>query len=228
MTLTILTLVIGADYSKSLGKALESKRLYAEKHGYMYIQAGEESWDHTRPISWSKVPLLLKTLSSLPEGDLVWMSDADVLITNPSLRIEDHVLPLLPSEKDLLLVNDACNHLNGGNILMRNTVWTRDFWKRVNERTDCTYHIWWESMALIKLLEENAADREKVQITNQHKRINAYVMGLPNEPLWTPGDFLVHFAGVYKPSKMSALIEDIQAGKVPRLDMYTLEPVTIN
>ena len=224
MSVTILTLVIGADYRKSLAKALDSKRKYAQKHGYTYIQAGEESWDRSRPISWSKVPLLIKTLSGLPEGALVWISDADVLITNLDLRLEDHVLPLLPAEKDLLLVNDACNHLNGGNIIMRNTKWTRDYWRRVDARDDCTYHIWWESMAIIKLLEENTSDREKVEITNQHKRINAYVMGLPNEPLWSPGDFLVHFAGVYKPEKMSALIDDIEAGKVPRLDMYTLEP----
>ena len=224
MSVTILTLVIGADYRKSLAKALESKRKYAQKHGYTYIQAGEESWDRSRPISWSKVPLLIKTLSGLSEDALLWISDADVLITNLDLRLEDHVLPLLPAEKDLLLVNDACNHLNGGNIVMRNTKWTRDYWRRVDARDDCTYHIWWESMAIIKLLEENTSDREKVQITNQHKRINAYVMGLPDQPLWSPGDFLVHFAGVYKPEKMSALIDDIEAGKVPRLDMYTLEP----
>lgn len=215
--------MIGADYRKSLVKALKSKHEYAQKHGYTYIQAGEESWDRSRPISWSKVPLVIKTLSGLPEGALLWISDADVLITNPDIRLEDHVIPLLPPEKDLLLVKDACNNLNGGNILMRNTTWTRDFWRRVNERTDCNYHIWWESMAIIKLFEENASDREKIHVTSQHKRINAYVMGLPGEPLWTPGDFLVHFAGVYKPEKMSALIDDIQAGKTPRLDMYTLE-----
>lgn len=220
MDLTILTLAIGADYRRSLEKAFESKRAYAEKHGYKYLQAGEESWDRNRPIAWSKVPYIIKQLNSLPEGALVWQSDADVLITNLDLKIEDHVLPLLPADKDMLLIYDACGHLNSGNILMRNTAWCREYWRRVNQRTDCTYHIWWENMAMIKLIEENASDREKIQITNQHKRFNAYVMGLPNEPLWEQGDFLVHFAGVYKPEKMSALIEDIKSGKTPRLDMY--------
>lgn len=73
---------------------------------------------------------------------------------------------------------------------------------------------------MIKELEENDSDKTHIQITNQHKRFNAYVMGLEGEPLWEPGDFLVHFAGVYKPNKMLTLIEDIQSGKVPRLDMY--------
>jgi hypothetical protein len=218
--LTILTLAIGADYRRSLAKALKSKADYAARHGYTYIEAGEEWWDRDRPTAWSKVPFILDTLSKLPEGALVWQSDADVLITNPSLKIEDHVLPILPAEKDMLLIFDACKHVNSGNILMRNTAWCRDFWRRVNERTDCTYHIWWENMAMLKLLEENQVDREHTAVSNQHKRFNAYVMGCEGEPLWEPGDFLVHFAGVYKPEKMRQLIDDIEAGKVPRLDMF--------
>jgi len=219
-TITILTLAIGEDYRKSLAKAFESKRLYAEKHGYIYLQAGEEWWDRRRPIAWSKVPFIIDQLSKLPEGALVWQSDADVLITNPSMKLEEHVLPLLPPNKDMLLIFDACHHLNSGNILMRNTAWCRDFWKRVNERTDCTYHIWWENMAMIKEIDENQSDKDRIHITNEHKRFNAYIMGLPNEPLWEQGDFLVHFAGVYKPEKMSALIDEIGKGLVPRLDMY--------
>jgi hypothetical protein len=223
MTVTILTLAIGADYQKSLEKAFESKRSYAAKHGYTYLQAGEEWWDRRRPIAWSKVPFIIDTLLKLPEGTLVWQSDADVLITNPDLRLEDHVVAMLPEGKDMLLIYDACGHLNSGNILMRNTAWCRDYWRRVNERTDCTYHIWWENMAMIKLLEENQVDKDHIHITDQHKKFNAYIMGLPNQPLWSPGDFLVHFAGVYKPEKMQGLIESIQSGSVPRLDMYSLK-----
>ena len=219
-TITILTLAIGEDYRKSLVKAFESKWLYAQNHGYTYVQAGEEWWDRRRPIAWSKVPFIIDQLSKLPEGALVWQSDADVLITNPRLKLEDNVVPLLPSDKDMLLIYDACHHLNSGNILMRNTAWCRDFWRRVNERTDCTYHIWWENMAMIKEIDENQVDKDHIHITNQHKRFNAYIMGLPDEPLWEQGDFLVHFAGVYKPEKMAALIADIENGKTPRLDMY--------
>jgi len=219
MSVTILTLAIGVDYRKSLAKALESKRTYAKKHGYTYIEAGQEWWDRRRPVAWSKVPFIIKTLSTLPEGAVVWQSDADVLITNMDLKIEDHVLPLLPEGKDMLLIYDACHHLNSGNILMRNTAWCRDYWKRVNEREDCTYHIWWENMAMIKLIEENQGDKNRIHITNQHKRFNAYIMGVEGEDLWTPGDFLVHFAGVYKPEKMAELIEKIALGETPRLNI---------
>ena len=213
----ILTLAIGVDYRKSLKKALESKRIYANKHGYKYIEANEESWDRTRPVAWSKVDLVLTYLNKLPDGELVWLSDADVLITNMDLKVEEHVLPLLPPEKDLLFIYDACHHLNSGNVLMRNSPWLRDFWTRVNNRTEFTYHIWWENMAMIKIMEENKKDQDKIKVTNKHKLFNAYIMGLPDEPLWEQGDFLVHFAGIYDSDKMRRFIEEIELGKTPRL-----------
>jgi len=213
----ILTLAIGNDYRKALRKALESKQLYANKHGYTFLQGGEEYWDRHRPIAWSKVGFLLSILNKLEDGQLVWLSDADVLITNLELKIEDHVLPLLPPNKDLLFIYDACHHLNSGNVLMRNSKWLRDYWTRVNLRTDCTYHIWWENMAMIKELEENSGDQEKIQITKEHKKFNAYLMGKEGEPLWEPKDFLVHFAGIYNPGKMETLIQDIFNGNTPRI-----------
>jgi hypothetical protein len=92
MSITILTLAIGKDYCKSLEQAFESKRAYATKHGYTYIEAGEEWWDRNRPIAWSKVPFIIAQLEKLPDGAIVWQSDADVLITNPDLKKMAHNL----------------------------------------------------------------------------------------------------------------------------------------
>ena len=219
MSITILTLVIGPDYTKGLKKALDSKKSYAEKHGYTYIQGGDEFWDRTRPIPWSKIPFILSQLAKLPEGALVWLSDADVLITNPDLKVEDQIIPYLPDGKDLLMTIDACGHINSGNVLMRNTAWLRDYWKRVGEQTDLLYHIWWENAAMIKLLETNKNDFAHAEFTNKHKMFNAYLRGIPGEPLWEPGDFLVHLAGVYDIKEMSKLIDRILKGEVPRLQM---------
>lgn len=216
----ILTLIIGDDYRKSLEKALESKRRYAEHNNYTYIQGDEKYWDRTRPISWSKIPFILDNLSKCEENELVFVSDGDVFMTNMNIRLEEHVFSLLPSNKDLLLSIDACGHINAGNFVIRNTEWSRDFLKRVYEQTDLLYHIWWETAATIKLLEENKSDLEKTEITREHKRFNAYIQGLPNEPLWTQGDLLVHFAGIYDTEKMNHYIQEILEGKTPRKSMY--------
>jgi hypothetical protein len=219
MSITVLTLAIGADFKKGMEPLLSSKRDYAAKHGYTYIQGGEEFWDRERPIPWSKIPFILKVLGDLPQGALVWLSDADVLITNPDLKVEKQMLALLPDSKDMLMCIDSCGHINSGNILMRNTAWTRDYWKRVAEQTDLLFHIWWENAAMIKLLETVPSDLAHVEITNKHKMFNAYLRGLPGQELWTPGDFLVHFAGVYEVKDMQRLVKEIQGGGVPRLQM---------
>ena len=216
---TITTLIIGADYKKGLQDCLASKKLYAESNGYTYIEGGEKFWDRKKPIAWSKIPFLLDVCSKLPEGALIWQSDADVLITNQTIRLEDVMLPLLPDDKDMLLTLDACGHINSGNILFRNTSWARDFWTRVGQQTQFTYHIWWENAAMINLYETNETDASKIYITNNHKAFNAYLRGLSGEPLWEQGDFLVHFAGVYNPKDMQELTARILAGETPRLSM---------
>jgi hypothetical protein len=215
----ITTLVIGADYTDAMEPCLKTKQSYAKKHGYTYIQGGSEFWDRTRPIAWSKINFLLDVCKKVPEGELIWQSDADVVITNPSYTVEQQMLPELPVDKDMVMTLDACGHINSGNILFRNTAWARDFWKRVGEQKQFTYHIWWENMAMIHLYETNPVDNQKIQITKKHKLFNAYLRGLEGEPLWTPGDFLVHFAGVYDLKQMAELAKRCLAGEVPRLSM---------
>jgi len=206
----IATLAIGHDYRKGLKDALESKREYAALQGYTYVEGDETFWDRTRPIPWSKVGFVLDLLGKVPDGTLIFLSDADVMITNPTLRLEDVVEPLLPASKDLLISIDACAHINSGNMLMRNGEWLRSFWRRVGEQTDLLYHIWWENAAIIKLLETVPSDLAKTEFTTEHKRFNAYIQGLPGQPLWAPGDLLVHFAGIYDVKKMERLQEEIK------------------
>jgi hypothetical protein len=223
--ITIVTLAIGKDFKTNLAKCLESKLLYANKHGYDYRQGGEEFWDRTRPIPWSKIPYLLSILNTLPEGALVWLSDADVLITNYELSLETHIFPYFPKTKDMLMAIDACGHLNSGNLFLRNSPWTRDFFERVGRQTDLLYHIWWENAAIIKLLEINSSDLHRVEITSDHTRFNSYLQGLPNQALWRPGDFLVHFAGVYDTKKIGDLVKAIEDKKTPRLHLTNKEKI---
>lgn len=218
----LTTLVIGADYTKSLQTCIQSKRDYAAAHGYTFIQGGETYWDRTKPIAWSKIPFLLDVCKQVPEGSLIWQSDADVLITNPDLKLEDHIVPLLPHDKDMLLTLDACGHINSGNILFRNTAWARDFWKRVGTLKQFTYHLWWENAAIIELFKTDPEVRAKLHVTRNHRAFNAYLRGIPDEPLWEPGDFLVHFAGIYDLVKMEELVKmcmECQPGTAPRIQM---------
>ncbi len=200
-TIAILTFAVGADYLKAMEPGMASKRVYAQRHGYTFIEGGEDVWDRKRPIAWSKLNFILKYLDQF---DYLFWSDGDVIITNPEKRLEDIFFPLLTDQKDMVWCRDACENLNNGNIFIRGrSVWMRDFLQRSYEQRDLIYHIWWDNAAFCRLYDANAEDREKIVTCEDPALFNAYLFSRNNradEPdvrLYKPGDFLVHFAGVY-------------------------------
>jgi len=212
--IAIVTFCVGADYKRGVAPGLQSKRDYAKRHGYTFIEGGEEWWDRTRPIPWSKFPFLLAQLDNY---DFVFCSDADVLITNPALRLEDHVLPLLPADKDLLWTFDACGHYNNGHMLVRGrSAWARDFFTRCSAQTDLLYHVWWDNAAMIRLFETVKLDKEKIETCREHWKFNSYLFGPTDKAddtttrLYQPGDFLIHLAGVYDPWNMYRVMRYLQ------------------
>ena len=225
--IAILTFVVGADYRRDLAACLQSKRDYAARHGYTYVEAGEEFWDRDRPIAWSKVLLWLDFLrTKAADFDYIWASDADVLITNPALKLEDHVLPLLPASKSILWNHDACRNLNSGNMIFRcsEAAWLIEYFERVwNNYTSEIYHIHWENRAMILEWTNSQDVRNHMESTKEHWRFNAYLGGRKGERIWKQGDFLVHFAGVYDTKRMNVLINDIKLGKTPRVNFFPNE-----
>ncbi len=200
-SIAILTFAVGADYKRAMEPGMASKRAYAARHGYTFLEGGEDVWDRKRPIPWSKINFILKYLD---QYDYLFWSDGDVLITNPDLRLEDHVLPLLPSGKDMLWCKDACENLNNGNVLFRGrSAWSRDFLERCYQQTDLLHHIWWDNAAFCRLYETNAKDKAMIETCMDPARFNSYIFSRndraddPGIRLYKPGDFLVHFAGVY-------------------------------
>ena len=198
--IALLTLAIGSDYIKAMEPGMASKRAYASRHGYDLLVGGADVWDRMRPIPWSKLRWIFKHIS---EYDYIFWSDADALIMNQSLSLESHVIPLLPPDRDMLWTVDACGNLNNGNVLFRGrSDWVKDFLTRCYEQVDLTHHIWWDNAAMIKLARTNPSDAAKIATINEHWLFNSYLFGPENSPdgtqvrLYTPGDFLIHFAGV--------------------------------
>lgn len=213
--IAILTMCIGADYIRAMEPGLASKRAYAEKHGYDLHIGGADVWDRSRPIQWSKFNYIRKYLDSY---DYIFWSDADVIILDQDKSLETQVLPLLPADKDILWTYDACNHYNNGHLLIRGrSAWVRDYFNRCYEQTQFLHHIWWDNAAMIHLYESNAADKAKIETCREHWRFNSYVFGPndsamdPSARLYQPGDFLVHFAGVYEPLNIYRMMKYVAA-----------------
>lgn len=195
MSIAILTFCVGADYKRAMEPGLESKRNYAKKHGYDLHIGGEDVWDRSRPIPWSKLKFIVQHIDNY---DYLFVSDADVIILDPTQRLETFLHELLPPNKDLLWTLDACNHYNNGNMFLRGrNAWAKGFLERAYNQTELLHHIWWDNAGMIRLFEQ-PDDAKHIETTKSHWLFNAYVFGLgKQERLYKPGDFLIHFAGVY-------------------------------
>src|SRR3989338_2640243 len=100
MRIAVATLVVGDDYSRVVQPATQSKIDYCNIHGYDPI-IGLTS-DSTRPVPWSKIPLLHRVL---PEYDFVFFSDADTLVADYDRRIENTFLEPLGTDKHISIAD---------------------------------------------------------------------------------------------------------------------------
>lgn len=223
--IAILTFCVGADYKKAMEPGLASKRAYAARHGYDFHTDGEDVWDRSRPIPWSKFNFILKYLD---DYDYLFWSDADAIILDQEQLLETQVLSLLPATKDLLWTFDACNHYNNGHLLIRGrSAWVRDYFKRCLACKDLTYHIWWDNAAMIYLFENNTSDAAHIQTCSEHWKFNSYVFGPkdsatdPSTRLYRPGDFLIHFAGVYDPWNIYRMMKYVERQHVLKAPLDT-------
>ena len=227
--IAILTFCVGADYKKAMEPGLQSKREYAKRHGYAFHTDGEDVWDRDMPIPWSKFHFILKYLD---QYEYIFWSDADVIILNQELKLEDHVIPHLTKDKDIVWTMDACNHYNNGHLLIRGkSAWVKDYFQRCLQQKDLLYHIWWDNAAMIRLHESVPSDKAKMYTLNEHWIMNSYLFG-PNDTasdtstrLYKHGDFLLHLAGVYDAININRIMKYVleKAKKNELLDLTLLD-----
>jgi hypothetical protein len=228
MRIAVLTFAVGGDYKRAMEPGMASKRAYCARHGYTFLEGGEDVWDRKKPIPWSKINFILKYLD---DYDILFWTDGDVILTNPDKRLEDFLVPLMTEGKDMVWCRDACGNLNNGNVLFRGkSAWCRDFLQRCYAQTQFLYHIWWDNAAFCYLYETVPADRDRIVTVEDPALFNAYLFDRENAAesavrLYEPGDFLVHFAGVYDPWNIHRCMLYIrrcaEAGKAPNRALLT-------
>jgi len=94
---------------------------FGELHGYSILNASSLLSDE-RPPSWSKI---LAVQNHLPEYTWILWMDADSIVTNMQVQLED-VLPSRSSSLDLVITKDAGGY-NAGVWAIRSSAWSRDF-----------------------------------------------------------------------------------------------------
>jgi hypothetical protein len=193
MRFAICSLAIGEEYKKTVKLCTQSQEEYANRHGYTRI-TDESVYDPERPFPWSKIRLVQKYLTDY--DFLVWM-DADVLVTNPDIKMEVFIAMMKP-DAFMFLGHDFQN-LNTGVFVIRNCPLAHEFLEDVWNKTEYLHHIWWEQAAVIDLWKNSEKYAPFIHVLpHEHVNImNAFHWQVDPHVHWTPGDFCIHFAGIH-------------------------------
>jgi hypothetical protein len=192
----ILTLAIGDQYIRWMAPGLKSKLQYAQRWGYSHVVGGEEHYDFLRPVPWSKLGFWLSYLDS-DDYDFLWLSDADSIITNPEVSLDD-IINLVFEDESIQGVwwEDVSGNKNSGQILVRTrSAAVRQWLTEADAQRDLTDHEWWENAALMRVWDRNPALQKSIRARTDYKLINAYLDPSP-EKNWTPSCFVLHYAGL--------------------------------
>jgi hypothetical protein len=204
MKIAVATLAVGSRYQGAVRLGIKSKVHYCRRHGYEFIYREAPYTD--RQPSWDKIPLLSENIDRF---EVIFWSDADVLIVNPARRLEDIIGMFdLAENKAILIARDSADNVNAGNFFMFNRPSAQELLMKIWQQDQFIHHEWMENQAIIHLLETDPKFASAVHIEERAPNIfNAYChVGEPARN-YRSGDLLLHFAGVRDPEKIEEMMK---------------------
>jgi hypothetical protein len=205
MRIAVLTLAIGEEYKKVVKYGIRTKEEYCKRHGYA-LHSDEDIYVKERPIPWSKIKLIQRYMNPVEHYDFIVWIDADTLIMNPNIKLENIIREHFRPEVDFLTTRDNGACINTGVWFIRNTEYARriiqDVWddvESINSRyfEQTAFEKFWVSNHL------NLKDFSVVLPADGQKEFNCSRM------FYKHGMFICHFLGLSKLEWLSKSMNDI-------------------
>ena len=193
-----------ANYSDLAALTDAPKKEYCDRYGYQFHVLTEMKYSTI--TGFNKIHFALDLFKQHPEIEWLLFSECDAMITNLNIRIEDKI----DNDYHFIVPVDRLN-INSGNFLARNSEQGRAYLQMiVDSETAYKDVAWAEQQVIIDSIEQY---QDIVKIVPQ-KYMNSYepeiydycdarfdVLG--NSGAWEPGDWIVHWPGTYKPTRIS-------------------------
>jgi hypothetical protein len=192
-----------ANYSDLAALTDTSKRKYCDQHGYQFHVLTEMKYSTI--TGFNKIHFTLELFKKHPEIEWLLFSECDAMITNQTIRIEDRI----DNDYHFIIPVDRLN-LNSGNFLARNSEQGRAYLQMIIDLEEQYKEVSWaEQQVIIDTIDQY---QDIVKIVPQ-KYMNSYepeiydycdarfdILG--NSGAWEPGDWIVHWPGTYKPTRI--------------------------
>jgi hypothetical protein len=123
--ISVCTFFMGDKYADDVIEyGQRSMRDYCYNHSYKF-KVERDYLVPDLPPHWTKIQVLLNLMNEDLSCDYVVWLDADIMIMNHDINIED-IIEQHMDGKDFLLSRDVSNEINNGSWIIRNTQYARD------------------------------------------------------------------------------------------------------
>lgn len=207
MTYAIAT--IYTENYQDLGTLTDApKKEYCERHGYKFFVLKETKYSPV--MGFNKIHYSLELLKDNPDIEWLLFCECDATITNLTTRIEDKI-----NNDYHFIVPVDVNNINAGNYLVRNSEEGRAYLQMIiDKEAEYKDHEWAEQQVIIDTIDENI---DKVLVVYQ-RYMNSYqpevydyidvrVDLFGNSGCWEPGDWIVHWPGLYNSTRIPLATE---------------------
>ena len=181
----------------------EPKIEYCERYGYKFFELTEMKY--SKITGFNKIHYTLELFKLHPDIDWLLFCECDAMITNLTIPIDEKV----DNDYHVIVPVDRLN-INTGNFLVHNTEQGRAYLQMIiDKEPDYILVEWAEQQVVIDTIDEF---QDIVKIVPQ-RYMNSYepqiydycdaskdIMG--NSGAWEQGDWIVHWPGTYKNTRL--------------------------
>jgi len=186
-----------------------TKTEYCERHGYKWLPLREARYSPV--MGFNKIHYALDLFAQYPDMEWLLWSECDAMITNQTIRIEDKI----DNNFHIVVPCDRSN-INAGNVLFRNSEPGRAYLQMILDH-EAAYATapWAEQQVMIdtysqckdivRITEQRHMNSYEPQLYNDLPDITKDFMG--NSSVWEPGDWIIHWPGMTKTTRIMRAIE---------------------
>ena len=190
----------------------QNKVIYCEKHGYK-IFAKTTNFSEGRHAFFDKLRFCYEVMDSNADVSWIWWLDCDAVITNFNKKIEDFC-----DSNYICAISIDCNSMNNGSFFMKNCEMSKEFLKKSleYESEEELPHPDFDNSAWNLAFASDPKYKDHFKIHRQ-RDFNSYnyfwrshdmVDGLGELGQWQPGDFVIHYAGIWPNERRMPLIQE--------------------
>lgn len=137
----VVSLITGDKFKLYQDALVDNKLNYCNIHGYTCFVHTNTVVPPTRPLAWQKIDAIQLAMDK--NCDIILWIDGDAIIMKSDIKIQDPI-------KDIALGRNG-DGINSGVMIIKNTLWSKQYFKQVSGMHEFDHHHWWEQAAMMKL-----------------------------------------------------------------------------